>query len=60
MNPSLEYRAKLSKPEVRFEHPASMSDTCSRCRYFMPVEYECRIVRGRIQPEDWCNRWEAK
>lgn len=60
MNLALEYRSKLSKGEVHFEHPATMNDRCRDCRYFVPVDHECRIVRGNIEPEDWCSRFEEK
>jgi hypothetical protein len=38
---------KLTKADVHFEHPASMSDHCGQCVHFKRP-HSCEIVAGRI------------
>jgi hypothetical protein len=45
---------KLAKQAVQFEHPASMSDHCRDCRFYLAPVEQCRFVAGDIQPQDWC------
>lgn len=51
--------ALLTKAEVDFEHPAKGDHHCSECRHFA-APHACRVVEGRIDPGDWCKRFEAK
>lgn len=50
---------KLTKIEVRYEHPAKGMDECKDCKYFLTPD-RCRIVEGTIQPNGWCERFEEK
>ena len=51
---------KYTKPEVRFEHPANGRDRCSDCIHYLPDTRSCKIVRGHIEPGDWCNKFKRK
>jgi hypothetical protein len=50
--------AKLTKPEVGYEHPAKGEDDCGGCAHFRSPS-ACEIVTGTIRPEDWCRRFVA-
>jgi hypothetical protein len=49
--------AKLAKADVEYEHPAAKSNHCEICRHFLSPD-TCRIVAGKVEPEDWCNRFK--
>jgi hypothetical protein len=52
--------AKVSKASVAYEHPAAKANHCGICEHWQPPRqppHSCAIVRGRIQPEDWCKRF---
>lgn len=50
---------KLSKSEVRYEHPARGLDRCGGCVHFLEPN-ACELVAGAIAPEDWCELYEAR
>lgn len=60
MNPSAESSRdhKYNKVDVKFEHPANGMDRCIDCIHFLPTTYSCKIVRGRIEPRDWCSMFK--
>lgn len=51
--------ALLPKTEVDFEHPAKGEHHCSECQHFR-APHACAIVKGDIDPGDWCKWFEAK
>lgn len=52
---------KLAKPEVSFEHPAGGKDHCADCKHFETQgPHTCEIVAGRIETQDWCDRFKRK
>jgi len=48
----------VSKAEATFEHPAKGPHHCSQCTHFN--RGRCSVVRGFIEPRDWCRYWERK
>lgn len=48
----------VSKQEAAFERPAKGMHHCSECWYY--YRHTCDIVRGRIEPGDWCKYWRQK
>ena len=48
----------LDKESVGFEHPAKGEHHCSECQYYIAPEENCMIVKGKIEPKDWCERWK--
>jgi hypothetical protein len=48
---------KLTKEEVSFEHPAKGPRHCEQCVHFQPGQDSCKIVSGKIEPGDWCEKW---
>lgn len=50
----------LAKSDVQFEHPAKGPHHCGECRHFLRAERACEIVKGRITPQDWCDRFSQK
>lgn len=48
------------KSEVGYEHPARdyEREHCGICVHYHA--HRCDIVRGPIQPEDWCKKFKAK
>jgi hypothetical protein len=51
---------KYTKEQVKFQHPAKGKNQCGQCRHFLKNEEKCEIVNGKIQPEDWCNKFRRK
>jgi hypothetical protein len=51
---------KFTKSEVHYESPAKGMDHCSQCVHFQSSEKHCDIVKGLIQPEDWCKKFQEK
>jgi hypothetical protein len=49
---------KFTKEEVAFEHPASGTDLCKDCIYYLAAQYGCKVVLGRVEPNDWCEEFE--
>jgi hypothetical protein len=54
MGPS---KGKLSKQEVHFEHPAKGMHKCYECVHFLLKKEECKIVAGKVEKNDWCDKW---
>jgi hypothetical protein len=56
---------KYTHAEVRFEHPARGKNTCDECAQFIRGSLGgwhvggCEIVKNPIEPEDWCNKFNA-
>jgi hypothetical protein len=49
--------AKVSKASVGYEHPAvKPPQHCGTCEHWQPPN-SCKVVSGRIQPQDWCKRY---
>jgi len=51
---------KLTKSQVKFEHPASMGDHCQDCKFYQGIRHSCEYVEGDIKPIDWCTLWKRK
>lgn len=54
---------KFTKSDVGFEHPAKGEDHCGQCVHYERARYfgvsgGCAIVKGKIEPEDWCKKFE--
>jgi hypothetical protein len=50
---------KFLKSEVAFESPSKKDDHCKDCKHFLAHRRECQIVKGHIEPTDWCERFVA-
>ena len=47
------------KSEVQFEHPAKGPHHCSQCVHYYGHGM-CEIVKGKVEPQDWCKKFESK
>lgn len=45
-----------SKAEVDYTDDGSETEHCSNCDHY-DIEPDCKIVRGAIVAEGWCNKW---
>ena len=65
MTPERQEKDKYTHAEVRFEHPARGKNTCDECAHFIRGSLGgwhvggCEIVKNPIEPEDWCNKFNA-
>jgi len=51
---------KLSKVEVEYTpHAMKPEERCEFCYYFETPGL-CKLVRGGVNSEGWCNRFERK
>jgi hypothetical protein len=51
---------RYSKEETEYTDDHGTSpEQCSKCTYYANPT-TCEIVVGRIRPEGWCNKFEAK
>ena len=63
--PERQEKDKYTHAEVRFEHPARGKNTCDECAHFIRGSLGgwhvggCEIVKDPIEPEDWCNKFNA-
>lgn len=46
------------KADVKFEHPARGPHHCSECVHWIPAADACRLVRGEVMAQDWCNKFK--
>ena len=52
---------QLPKSEVSYEHPAKGPNHCSQCVHFEVLHKNgCEVVKGHIEPEDWCEKFQQK
>jgi hypothetical protein len=53
---------KREKSSVNYRHATDSAHRCKTCRYsYGPLDdRRCRLVKGRIYPDDTCDLWEAK
>lgn len=52
--------ARYDKKAVEYtDDHGDSPEQCSKCHYYINQE-TCRIVRGRINPEGWCNRFKRR
>jgi len=53
---------KYNKNDVSFESPAKGMHDCDDCTHYDPNMFggSCYLVKGRIGPEDWCNKWRSR
>jgi hypothetical protein len=49
---------KHTKAEVDFESPAKGMDQCRDCEHYIYGTRGCELVKGTIQPGDWCRLFE--
>jgi hypothetical protein len=65
MAPERQDKDKYTHAEVRFEHPARGKNACDECAHFIRGSLGgwhvggCEIVKDPIEPEDWCNNFNA-
>ena len=65
MAPERQDKDKYTHAEVRFEHPASGKNTCDECAHFIRGSLGgwhvggCELVKDPIEPQDWCNKFNA-
>ena len=59
-NPSVKAKPepRYRKDQVSFQHPAKGRDDCDECVHYRDEERTCDLVKGLIQPEDWCRKFE--
>lgn len=59
-NPSIKSKPhpRYTKEQVRYEHPAKGKDDCDDCAHFICDSNACELVKGNIEPEDWCRKFE--
>lgn len=49
---------KNSKASVGYEHPAKGRDHCEDCVHYH--KKQCDLVKGVINPQDWCELYQEK
>lgn len=54
-----EAATKLAKSRVQFQDKPNGGHKCGGCRFFQPP-HSCQKVRGKIDPDDWCELWTPK
>ena len=65
MAPERQDKDKYTHAEVRFEHPARGKNTCDECAHFIRGSLGgwhvggCELVKDPIEPQDWCNKFNA-
>ena len=65
VTPERQEKDKYTHAEVRFEHPARGNNTFDECAHFIRGSLGgwhvggCEIVKDPIEPEDWCNKFNA-
>ena len=65
MAPERQDKDKYTQAEVRFEHPARDKNTCDECAHFIRGSLGgwhvggCELVKDPIEPQDWCNKFNA-
>jgi hypothetical protein len=66
MAPERQDKDKYTHAEVGFEHTARGKNTCDECAHFIRGSLGgwhvggCEIVKDPIEPEDWCDKFNAK
>ncbi len=65
MAPERQDKDKYTHAEVRFEHPARGKNSCDECAHFIRGSLGgwhvggCELVNDPIEPQDWCNKFNA-
>ncbi len=65
MAPERQDKDKHTHVEVGFEHPARAKNTCDECAHFIRGSLGgwhvggCELVKDPIEPQDWCNKFNA-
>ena len=65
MAPERQDKDKYTHAEVRFEHPSRGKNTCDECAHFIRGSLGgwhvggCELVNDPIEPQDWCNKFNA-
>lgn len=53
---------KMSKEDSDYVDKSSGEQKCSNCEYlyekYATGEHICSQIRGKVEPEGWCNLWE--
>src|SRR6266702_1312030 len=50
---------KAAKAEVHYQEQPNGQQHCEMCAYYLPP-VACRVVRGEVSPNGWCNQFQAK
>lgn len=50
---------KAAKAEVHYQDQPNGQQHCEMCVYYLPP-VACRVVRGEVSPNGWCNQFQAK
>ena len=50
---------KAAKLEVHYRDQPNGQQHCETCAYYLPP-VACRVVRGEVSPNGWCNQFQAK
>lgn len=50
---------KAAKAAVHYQEQPNGRQHCEMCAYYLPP-VACRVVRGEVSPNGWCNQFQAK
>ncbi len=58
-------QATMSKASVAYQDRPERNESCLNCSLFVPGKTPdamgtCKVVKGAISPNGWCNIWSAK
>ena len=51
--------SKAAKAVVHYQEQPNGQQRCELCAYYVPP-VACRLVRGEVSPNGWCNQFQAK
>jgi hypothetical protein len=50
---------KLSQKDAEYQPTPKNGQSCANCQHFIPPS-SCKLVKGKISPNGWCDFWGAK
>ncbi|MCB1679965.1 MAG: high-potential iron-sulfur protein [Halioglobus sp.] len=50
----------MSKEEAAYQDEPKNGQACSACVHFQPASNTCKVVKGSISPNGWCNQFSPQ
>lgn len=47
-------QAKTTKSAVKYQQKSTNGKACKECMHFISETNECKLVKGKINPDGWC------
>jgi hypothetical protein len=51
---------KASKAQAKYQDKPKGAQNCAKCMNFIAADNTCKVVEGKVSPQDWCQLWAAK